>query len=142
VTLKKERDALKANAGGSAAAIAQAASDKQTAEQNLAQSKQRMTELVDRFRDTLKNLKETETDRGIARKELAERNAAFDVCAEKNFQLYDINREILDRYEHVGLFTKASAVEPFTRVTRTRIENLVDEYRTRAEELRVKKRTP
>jgi hypothetical protein len=38
------------------------------------------------------------------------------------------------------LFTKAAAVEPFTRITRTRIDNLVDEYRARAEELRAKAR--
>lgn len=139
---RKERDALKANAGGSVAAIAQARNEKQAAEQTLAQSKERMTELVARFRETLQNLKETESDRGIARKELAERNAAFDTCADRNVQLYDLNREILDRYEHVGLFTKASAAEPFTRITRTRLENLVDEYRARAEELRVKKRSP
>jgi hypothetical protein len=57
-------------------------------------------------------------------------------------QLYEINGEILDRYEHVGLFTKVSAAEPFTKITRTRIDNLVIEYRERAQELRVKKATP
>ena len=59
-----------------------------------------------------------------------------------NLQLYEISNEVLNRYEHVGLFTKVSATEPFTRITRTRIENLVDEYRARAQELRSKKRTP
>jgi hypothetical protein len=40
----------------------------------------------------------------------------------------------------VGLFTKVSAGEPFTRITRTRIDNLVDETRARALELRAKAR--
>ncbi len=57
-------------------------------------------------------------------------------------QLYELNRDILDRYERVGLFTKVSASEPFTKITRTRLENLVDEYRQRAQELRVKKAAP
>jgi ribosomal protein S19E (S16A) len=57
-------------------------------------------------------------------------------------QLYEINREILNRYEHVGLFTKVSADEPFTKITRTRLENLADEYRQRAQELQVKKPAP
>jgi hypothetical protein len=48
----------------------------------------------------------------------------------------------LKRYEHVGMFTKVSAAEPFTRITRTRLENLVDEYRIKAQDLRVKSRTP
>jgi hypothetical protein len=40
------------------------------------------------------------------------------------------------------LYTKVSADEPFTKITRTRIENLADEYRQRVQELRVKKPTP
>jgi chromosome segregation ATPase len=138
--MKKERDALKAkNVEGTAAAITQANNAKQAAELSLEQSKQRTNELIGRFRETVQALKETETDRNKARKELTERNAAFDTCALNNVQLADINREILDRYEHVGLFTKTSAAEPFTRITRTRLENLADEYRARAQELRVKK---
>jgi len=141
-SMKKERDALKARSGGSEAAVAQLNASKETAEKNLEQYKQRMTELVARFRETANNLKEVEADRTQLRKSLDERNAAFDHCAESNFRLFEINGEILDRYEHVGLFTKTSAAEPFTRITRTRIENLTDEYRGRALELRVKKPGP
>lgn len=137
--MKKERDALKAHGDSSAAAVAQANAARQATEQNLEQYKQRMNELVARFRETAQSLKEVETDRTKARQELGERNAAFDTCAEKNLQLYEITGEVLNRYEHVGLFTKTSAVEPFTQITRTRIENLVDDYRGRAQELRVKK---
>jgi chromosome segregation ATPase len=137
--MKKERDASKAQSGATAAAVAQANAAKAGAEQGLEQSKRRMTELVNRFRETAVDLKRAETERESARKTLADRNAAFDKCAEANLRLFEINSEILDRYEHVGLFTKVTAAEPFTRVTRTRIENLVDDYRARALELRVKK---
>ena len=137
--MKKERDALKAQVGGAAAAITQATAGKQSAEQSLEQSKQRMTELIARFRETAVNLKEVEADRNAKSRELAERGASYDQCAENNLQLYEINNEVLDRYEHVGLFTRASAAEPFTRITRTRMENLVDDYRARALELRAKR---
>jgi len=141
--MKKERDTLKARAGGAAAAasaVAQLTASKESAQKNLEVSKQRLNELVGRFRETATNLKEVEADRTKLRKDLDERIAAFDQCAEYNLQLYEINKEVLDRYEHVGLFTKASASEPFTRISRTRIENLVDEYRARAQELRSKVR--
>jgi chromosome segregation ATPase len=138
-TVKKERDGLKSRSGGSAAGFAQANAAKLAAEQGLEQSKQRMSELVSRFRETAQNLKEVEADRTAARKELGERSRSFDTCAENNLQLYEISQEVLKRYEAVGPFTKASAAEPFTRLTRTRIENLVDQYRTRALELRMKK---
>ncbi len=139
---KKQRDALKSATGGSAAAVAQANSGKAAAEQSLEQSKQRMTELVAHFRETAGALKQAELDRDSTRKTLAERNQAFDKCADSNFQLYQINSEILDRYEHVGLFTKVGTADPITRISRTRIENLVDDYRARALELRVKKPPP
>ena len=137
--MKKERDALKGGAGSAAAALAQANTAKQSAERDLEQSRQKMTELVGRFRELAQNLKAVEEGRNQAQKALAERNAAYDACADHNLQLYEISRDVLDRYEHVGLYTKVSAAEPFTRITRTRIENLVDDYRARAEELRVKK---
>jgi chromosome segregation ATPase len=140
--MKKERDALKAHVGAPAAAVAQLTTSKDAAERNLEQSKQRMTELVGRFREMATNLKDVEADRAKLRDDLTKRSSAFDKCAEDNLQLYEINGEILDRYEHVGLFTKVSAAEPFTKITRTRIENLVDEYRERAQQLRVKKSAP
>jgi chromosome segregation ATPase len=139
---KKERDALKAHVGNSTAATAALTASKETAEKNLDQYKQRMTELVTRFRDMAGNLKEVEADRNKLRQNLQERNSAYDQCATDNLQLFEINGEILDRYEHVGLFTKVSAGEPFTKITRARIENLVDEYRARALELRAKKPSP
>jgi chromosome segregation ATPase len=140
----KERDVLKkAHAGGvPAAAVSKLTASKEAAERNLEVSKQRMTELVGRFREMAGNLKDVEADRARLRDDAAKRSAAFDKCAEDNLQLYEINADLLDRYEHVGAFTRVSAVEPFTKLTRTRIENLVDEYRERAQQLRIKKSAP
>jgi len=140
--VKKERDVAKAHTGVPPAAVAQATSAKESAERNLEQSKQRMGELVARFRETATNLKDVEADRNTLRRELGERNGAFDKCAEDNLQLFELSSEVLKRYEHVGLFTKVSAAEPFTQITRIRLENLVDEYRIKAQELRIKPRTP
>jgi chromosome segregation ATPase len=139
---KKERDALKGRSGVSAAAAAQLAganAARQNAEKSLEQNKQRTTELVDRFKETVGTLKGVESDRAELKKENLALTASFDKCAVDNTDLYDISKTVLDRYERVGLFTKVSSAEPFTRITRTRIDNLVDEYRARAEELRVKK---
>jgi SMC interacting uncharacterized protein involved in chromosome segregation len=139
---KKERDALKARSAGSAAAAAQLAqvnASKETAEKNLEQYKQRTTELISRFKETVGTLKGVEADRDELRKNYQALGIAFDKCAESNLQLYEISNTVLDRYDHVGLFTKVGASEPFTKITRSKINNLVDEYRARAEELRVKK---
>lgn len=139
--LKKERDALKAVAArGSAAETAQAKSSKEAADRAAEQSRQRMAELVTKFREMAQNLKEIESERTVLRADLNQRNQAFDTCAEDNLSLYETTLQVLDRYERTGLFTKVSASEPFTKITRTRIENLADEYRERALQLRVQKR--
>src|SRR3984957_10544935 len=140
--VKKERDAAKAHMGVPPAELAQATSSKEAAERSLEKSKQQITELVTRFREIAVNLRDTESARTQLGKELEARNGAFDKCVDANMQLYEINGQILDRYEHVGLFTKVSAEEPFTRLTRTRLENLVDEYRERAQQLHLKKAKP
>jgi chromosome segregation ATPase len=141
--VKKERDLLKARpAGVSPASLAALTASKTAAERSLQESKQRTVELVSRFRETVQNLKDVEADRTRLRTDLEVRNTAFDKCAENNLQLLEINDDILNRYEHVGLFTKVSTVEPFTKLTRTRMDNLVVETRARAEQLRVKARTP
>ncbi len=141
-TVKKDRDALKAHSAAvNASTIAELNAGKDAAQKSADQAKQRLNELVARFRDTANDLKQVETDRDQLRGQLRERSAAYDQCAADNLSLYDINGEVLDRYEHVGLFTRASAGEPFIRITRTRIENLVDRYRARALELRAKSDT-
>jgi SMC interacting uncharacterized protein involved in chromosome segregation len=139
---KKERDALKAQKArgdGSAAQIAQLNAAKESAEKSLEQFKQRTTELVARFRETATTLKEVESSRNQLQADVRERSSAYDKCAQNNLGLFEINSEILDRYEHVGMFTKVGTADPFTRIARTRIENLVTEYRERALELKAKK---
>jgi chromosome segregation ATPase len=140
-TVKKERDALKSRAGGSSAQFAQLAAGKEAAEKSLEQLKQRTAELVARFREMAVNLRDMEADRAKLQGDLKDRSLAFDKCAEDNLGLFEVNREMLDRYEHIGVFTKIGTADPFTKIARTRIENLVDEYRARALELRAAKKT-
>jgi chromosome segregation ATPase len=137
-TVKKERDALKAHATAAGATVAELTAGKQAAEKTAEQTKERLNELVTRFRETATDLKQVESDREQLRGQLRERSAAYDQCAADNLSLYEINVELLDRYEHVGLFTRVAASEPVTRISRNRLENLIDAYRARALELRVK----
>jgi seryl-tRNA synthetase len=143
VAVKKERDALKSRVGGSTAQVAQIAqltAGKEAAEKSLEQLKQKTTELVARFREMAVNLREVEADGAKSQNDLKERSAAFDKCAEDNLGLFEVNGQILDRYEHIGVFTKVGTADPFTKIARTRIENFVDEYRARALELRAAKK--
>jgi chromosome segregation ATPase len=139
---KKERDVAKTHVGISPATLTEAVRARENAENALEQSKQRTAEIVGKYRELAQTLKDTENDRGRLSKEVIEHGSALDKCARDNAELASLSEEVLTRYEHVGLFSRTSAAEPFTRLTRTRIENTVDEYRARANGVTINKPRP
>jgi len=137
--VRRQLEAAKSGAGQTQAALAAAQAAGQSNAQALEQSKARLQELVDRYRETVASLRGLETDRSQLQQQLAQSKSEFDQCAERNYQLYQVDAEVLDRYEHQSVFAHLAKAEPFTQLERTRIANLVDEYRARAEQLRVQK---
>ncbi len=144
--VKKQLDAAqgqlkKVQAGTSASAsqlaAAQAASQRDS--QQLEQSKTKMQDLLGRFRETAVTLRGVESDRTQAKQDLAKSQSELDRCAERNYQLYQLADELLDRYEHQSALSYMEKAEPFTRIKRTQIENAVDEYRQRAQELQIQR---
>jgi hypothetical protein len=144
--LKKQLDAANKLAATSKAGVsrdsaqlaaAQAANDRTA--KDLADSKGKMQELVAKFRETITQMRGVEAERSQLQQQLAQSKTAFDQCADRNYSLYQVDNEVLDRYSHQGAFSYMERAEPFTRIKRTQIDNLVLEYKERAEELRVKK---
>ncbi|MEI6083056.1 MAG: phage major capsid protein [Verrucomicrobiota bacterium] len=56
---------------------------------------------------------------------------------EKNLALYKIANEILQRYEKFGLGDAITAREPFTGITRVKLQNLVQDYQDKIASERV-----
>jgi chromosome segregation ATPase len=135
----KELVELESGGAAAQAQLAAAQQASQNAAQQLEQNRTRMQELVDRFRDTATKLRDVETDRSRLQQQVTQDNRDFDQCAERNYQLYQVDKDVLDRYEHQGLFSHLASAEPFTRIKRAQIENFVDDYRQRGEELQVQK---
>lgn len=140
---RKERDELKKKQGAgdarlqnSQVAAARAERSNETLKADLEREKTRMAELVAKFRETIGNLRDVETDRGAVKASLAQRDSELKSCNERNQALYDLNGEILARLESRGSFSAASTLEPFTRLKRIELENLMDGYQTRADEQR------
>jgi chromosome segregation ATPase len=141
--LKKDRDALdsakraaEGRARSSQAAISSSAAQRQSAERDLEQQRARTEELVAEFRKTAQLLRDVESDRTTTKQSLATRDQELRVCVDRNRELYKVNGEVLDRLERRGAFGAAVA-EPFTRLKRTQLENLIEDYRYRADEQQV-----
>ncbi len=121
-------------------AAAEAAKDSDA--KSLADARSKMQDLVDHYRATTVTLRDTELQRARLLQELTESKVTRDQCAQRNESLSKVTAEVLDRYEHQGAFSYMARAEPFTRLKRTQIENLVLEDRQRVEELRVKQTDP
>ena len=56
----------------------------------------------------------------------------------RNAALFNLGNEILTRYEHFGLGDALAAKEPFVGITRVKLENLVQDYRDKLADQRIK----
>lgn len=109
----------------------------------LTRKSSQMQELVSRSYETVQNLKNVETERDQLRAQSSTQGRDLKTCVDRNAGMYLVTDEILRKVEDRGVWSSLTDKEPFTRISRTRLENLVDDYRYRVDELRVKdKPTP
>ncbi len=66
-----------------------------------------------------------------------QREQELKVCTDHNSKLYSLNEEVLVKLEQQGFWSALLRQEPFTRLKRTELENLADNYRAAAQDDRV-----
>jgi hypothetical protein len=135
--VKKGQQALTQRAQAGASELARSAAQREASERELAQSKARMQEVVAKFRETIDKLREIEMDGNTAKQSLAAREHELSVCMDRNQGLYRLNQEVLNRMDQQGVWSKIAKAEPFTQIKRVQLENLVDGYKSRAEDQRL-----
>lgn len=107
------------------------------AESKAARLQAKLDELVPRYRDMTKALRETDGDRTALQDAARRQHSSYAACVENNAKLVDLNRQVVERLENTGFWTKLAADEPFTRLKRTELENLADANRSAAAALAV-----
>lgn len=122
------------DSGASRRAAAAEAKERETAAE-LERVRGQTQELIARFRETAQSLKDVESERSTLRGQLATREREYASCVDRNVGLYELNGELLSRLEQ----RRAATREPFLQLSRARLENLIDDYRYRVEELRVQR---
>ena len=150
--LRKERDQLKKKGAGADAAnarlrageaeLARANQKRESTEQELTQTKAKMNDLIAKFRETLATMRDVETENASNKQSLSTRERELHVCVDRNVALYKLNDEILTHFEHQGAWSRVAQAEPFTKIKRVQLENLIDEYKGRADDQRAPPATP
>lgn len=140
----KERDALKTGqqvldrrAKDAAVALSQSNTEREAGDKELTEYKARMQELVAKFRETIQQLRQVETESTNARQTIATRDRELSVCMDHNAALYHLDEEVLTRLEREGFWSRFAEAEPFTRIKRTELENFVEEHRASARQDRL-----
>lgn len=134
--LKKKQEASERNLKGNDVAVARATVRSDALSQDLEREKARLVELVTKFKELAGQLREVEGERSSFKTSLEQRDVELRQCVDRNLALYTLNGEILTRLENPRGLTASSPLEPFTRLKRVELENLIDGYQTRAEEQR------
>jgi chromosome segregation ATPase len=135
--LKKERNQMSGRANLAESRAQRAEANHQAVDTSLDATRQRLQEVVGKYRELAENTRQIESDRNRANGELATSRRELESCQVANVDLAVIAEEALARYEEKGVFAALAQKDPFTGIQRARIENLVDAYRGRVEEKRI-----
>lgn len=103
----------------------------------LTEDRTRMQELVDKFRETATNLRQVEQERAELVRTSERQHEEIRACTQKNLELYQTNLDLLDRYEAKGVWASLAQREPLTGLKRVEVENMIEEYRYRLDQLQV-----
>ena len=99
--------------------------------------KQKYIEIVEQHNEARKQLSEATQENDRLYAVASEQTKSIDLCVNNNKKLYEINHELLVKYENKGVWDSMTQAEPFSGLTPAQIENLVDDYQYRLDDLRV-----
>ena len=97
--------------------------------ERLDNAKIKLEELIAKFRETITNLRQVENENALKVQEIAELSRELNACATNNVALSTIGFEVLEKYEDKGFWDNLGQNEPFAKIKKVQIENLVDEYK-------------
>ena len=108
---------------GQSKQVAELTEKYQEADNNL----QHMTQLFSAMSETQK---QTKLEKEQLQKQLGD---DIHVCEKKNAEIYRISVELMNKYQSKGVIDTLLQDEPFTGIEKVRVENLLQEYRDKAD---------
>lgn len=100
----------------------------------LQKDRERVQEMVAKFRDTVQVLKQVESERSGLKTSLDQRDRQVAECTAKNDQLYKANLEAVERYNNKGVWQALAEREPLTQIQRAKNETWSEEFKRKNEQ--------
>lgn len=134
-TLTKQSAAEKTSADKTIAEMETKASQLST---EIAQLKESLEKWKKAHSEAVELAQKTEGQRSALAAQKVELDRQVADQRRKNFEMFKLGNEILDRYKKFGLGTALGAREPFVGTTRVKLQNLVQDYSDKLAEQRIK----
>ena len=107
-------------------------------EKELLEAKESLTKWKAAYEQVAAKAQKSEAERSKLAQESIVLKRNLEDRERKNLALFGLGNEILTRYEKFGLGEALAAREPFTGLTRVKLENLVQDYHDKLADQRVK----
>lgn len=116
-------------------------------EQQLAESNKQLAEMSSKYQESDKKLQQmtrlqAETSQSLQQSQQQNKQLGADlshqsderkICEQKNTRLYQLSVELMEKYKFKTAMDAMRQAEPFTQLERVHVENLLQEYRDRAD---------
>jgi len=135
--LTKTIEGLENNSDRSHDTLTRANEANTTLRERIKEQQERMQKLVEKYKELVENLRMVEADKSAAQTKVADQDRRLNDCSAKNTKLYQVNLELLDRYENKGVWDALLQLEPVTQLKRVEIESVVEEYKDKISQQRV-----
>ena len=93
-----------------------------------------LQEMTKKQADAMQTLQRKDQDIMRLEAEVARQTRQVEVCETKNTRLYQLDVELMDKYQSKGVIGALLQAEPFTQLKRVEVENLLQEYRDKVDE--------
>lgn len=105
--------------------------------ERLRDHQEKTRELIDKFKETVKNLQQVETERGQLQVTVADQKKDIEACISKNQSLHRTALDILNEYENKGVWDALLQREPITQVKKVEIENTAQNFKHNLEDQKI-----
>jgi chromosome segregation ATPase len=135
--LKKERDSLEDDLASTEKSLSTSRRSNSALKDRVHRDSDKYRTLMARYRDVIGELRKAQFKVAYMQEAVVERNQWIEICKANNDELYEVNKELLDRHLNRGFFDSLANAEPVTGLGRVRTENMAEEYRYKLDDLRV-----
>ncbi len=137
-TLTAKVDALTKQAAEDKKELDELTTKAETQEKELADTKESLAKWKTAYDQLSTDAKKSESERARLAGENIILKRKVEDRERKNLALWRLGNEILTRYEKFGLGDALAAREPFTGISRVKLENLVQDYKDKIDDHRAK----